>query len=304
MSAAAHSLHRRVALLVTAVAVLLAGRAAALDVGAQALLLAAAVVVTGLPHGAVDHLRAEPVLRPSFGRLWLPAFLALYTGVAALVAGAWWLWPVPSLFAFLALSLHHFGSGDARDAIGVLAHGSTPILMPCVAHPEATAALFALLTGGEASAWARGLQTAQPWLLAGWGAALAGLLLARRRGPYGPVGELLAIAAAGWWLPPLLSFGLYFCVWHAPRHILQVCQELWPGPVRPALRRFGRAAIAMTIAAVVGGVAVAWAMPGEPDVLRRGLQLVFVGLAALTVPHLLVTEALRRRQAAPVPAAA
>jgi len=294
-------LHRGVALALTMTAIAFAGPAAHLSLEAQALLLAGGVLVSGLPHGAVDHLRARPVLHDRFGRAWLPVFGVAYLGLALAAAGLWWLWPTPSLLVFLLLSSHHFGAGDARGALGIVAHGSAPLLAPCVAHPDATAGLFALLTGGETVAWQELLRAAQPWL-AGLGGALLAALVAKRRRFDGAVAELLAIATAGLLLPPLLSFALYFCVWHAPRHVLHVARELWPGPVPIAVARFARAALAATIAAVVGGVLVAVALPGAPEPLRRGLQLVFVGLAALTVPHLLVTERLRRWPA-PLPVA-
>jgi hypothetical protein len=52
----------------------------------------------------------------------------------------------------------------------------------------------------------------------------------------------------------------------------------------------------MTLASLAGGSIVFNLLPADAAVGERWLQVIFVGLAALTVPHLLVTEALRRTE--------
>ncbi len=291
--------HRLVALIVTAASLALMAPARDLGIGAQLAILAGGLALTGVPHGAVDHVRMAPRFRRRFGRSWLLVFLFAYVGVATAVAAIWLAWPAPSLMLFLALSLHHFGSGDAEDGLGAVVHGSVPILAPCAAHPDAVAELFALLTATQVSAWQAFLRDVRPILVLVM-VGLVALRWARRRGSFAEALELLAIAAAGLALPPLLSFTLYFCVWHAPRHIVLVARELRPGPLAGSLAAFARAALPMTLATVaLGALALGW-MPAGQQPTERLLQVVFVGLAALTVPHLLVTDAMRRSAAAVV----
>jgi Brp/Blh family beta-carotene 15,15'-monooxygenase len=217
-----------------------------------------------------------------------------YAGIALAVAGIWWLLPLPSLILFLLLSVQHFGAGDAEDAFGVIVHGSLPIVVPAAMHPDAVGELFALLTGGDADGWQLALRTAQPTLLAGTLLAVVARLWIRRAGPRGELLELITVAMAGALLPPLLSFALYFCVWHAPRHMLLVAHELWPGATSRGLARFAVAAMPMSVVSLtVGGAAVAMLSDQPAGVEERWLQVAFIGLAALTVPHLLVTQAVR-----------
>lgn len=288
--------HRGAGLVVATISILLAGPAATLDTGTQAIWLGLGVLISGVPHGAVDHLRIASRLGRSISLTWLSAFVCSYAAVALAVAGVWWLLPLPSLVLFLLLSVHHFGSGDADDAFGVLVHGSLPILVPAAVHPDAVGGLFALLTGSADDGWQRTLHMAQPMLLASALVLLAVRLFLRRAGPRGDLLELIAIATAGAVLPPLLSFALYFCVWHAPRHVLHVARELWPGPPSRAVARFGAAALPMTLASLAGASIVFVLLPTDAAVGERWLQVIFVGLAALTVPHLLVTEALHRTE--------
>jgi beta-carotene 15,15'-dioxygenase len=290
--------HRGIALVLTLSAVALMIPARELTVGMQLTILAIGLLSTGVPHGAVDHLRMAPVLRRRFGRFWLPAFLLAYVTITLAVAAAWMVWPVASLIVFLLLSLHHFGSGDAEDAIGIAIHGSVPILVPCAAHPDAVAELFAHLTASATSTWQATLYAAQPMIVVLISGLLT-LLWAGRRACTGAMLEVLAIVAAGLTLPPLLSFTIYFCIWHAPRHILKVAGELRPGPIAASLGSFARAAMPMTLATAAMGTLAVDLLPSGQQPSARWLQVFFVGLAALTVPHLAVTDALRRIAMAP-----
>ncbi|MGK0155154.1 MAG: Brp/Blh family beta-carotene 15,15'-monooxygenase [Neolewinella sp.] len=285
--------HRRIALLATVCAVLFAGPASHLEPHVQAILLGVGVLLTGVPHGAVDHHRMAPILRGRLGPIWLPTFLLGYVALALAVAIVWWLLPTASLVVFLVMSVHHFGTGDAKDPLGVLVHGSLPILMPAIAHPEAVGELFSLLTTGDAAVWNDILRQARPALLLATSLMLAAFVFRPRRAA-GELVEVLAVAVAGLLLPPLLSFGLYFCIWHAPRHILVVAQELRPGPWPRALGGFGWSALPMTVATIAAGALIWVMLPTDQVPLRRWLQMVFIGLASLTVPHLIVTDALRR----------
>jgi len=97
--------------------VLLAGPALALSAlvppDAQCLGALLAVIVLGVPHGALDGEIARSLLRPRFGWAWFPIFSLPYLVLFALVLVAWHLAPVPTLAAFLAASVWHFGLEDA-----------------------------------------------------------------------------------------------------------------------------------------------------------------------------------------------
>ena len=77
----------------------------------------AAVVLIGLPHGALDgaiamHLGyANKILN-------FISFIVLYVLMAGLVVALWIVMPAPCLLAFLMISMIHFGSGDARHGTG------------------------------------------------------------------------------------------------------------------------------------------------------------------------------------------
>jgi Brp/Blh family beta-carotene 15,15'-monooxygenase len=277
--------------------VLLAGVAltvsAALPPGAQYFCALAAIIVLGVPHGALDGEAARTVLRPRFGRAWFPVFSLPYLGLSALVLLAWHWAPGLTLAAFLAASVWHFGTEDAKvgDGFEVIARGGLPIAMPTLAHPQATAAVFQ--TAARAP-----LPQLPDWL---WAAALAWFALAlvwagqaalRRQGRLlaGP-GLLAAMFIA---LPPLTAFAIYFVGVHAPAHTLALIRN----PVRAPRVRDDRSAalLALPITALTLLIGAAlWPLYGgaAPD---RLLALTLQGLAALTLPHMLLDAGLARRE--------
>ena len=118
------------------------------------LLALAAVVVIGLPHGALDGAIA---MHLGFSRkpMIFMRFLLLYIAMAGLVVGVWMLAPTISLMLFLLISMLHFGAGDARHGTGwlrtveIIAHGGLVIVgISQLHHPEVDV-IFGYLTGAD-----------------------------------------------------------------------------------------------------------------------------------------------------------
>lgn len=266
----------------------------------QALVLALGVALLGLPHGAVDHWQGRALLQPRFGRAWPAPFALGYLGAAAAVLAAWLAWPPALLVAFLVLAAVHFGdedlalgtalpSGGPGRGAELVARGALPIAGPVLGHPGETAALFALLLPGHAAAdvalvLARAAPVAAALLAGALG--LAAIAAVRRR--FALAAELLLLVGLMPVLPPLLAFALYFCLWHAPRHSLSVIAGLAPDDPGPGARRFARGAAALTAVTVAGALAGWLLLGGRHAPVAATVQVTFVGLAALTVPHVLL----------------
>ena len=268
----------------------------------QAGVMAAAVALIGLPHGAFDLELGRRALKPRLGRGWWVAFGGAYVALAALAAGLWWAVPSVGLGLLLIMGALHWGVEDleapprsrpARWWFGV-SRGAIPVALPCLAHPGDVAEVFAALgvegIDGESIAKIAGAAVfaAIPGVAAGlWRTAThrsgRTLLLA--------VFELAVLTAWMIAASPLLAFTVYFCGWHAVRHSLRSAAEIDPlRPVR-ALGRYAHAAAmptALSIAAALAFIAIAAGLDGEALRFDRWAQAVFVGLFALTVPHVLV----------------
>lgn len=266
----------------------------------QAMLLAGFVALLGLPHGAVDHWQGRDLLAGRYRRRWPLVFGACYSFSALAIAAAWLLWPPLLLTGFLLLAVVHFGAEDAavamavpgtnrtRHALDAGLRGAMPVLLPVLLWPETTGTLFAALLPGTDNApviaMLNGLAPLAPIYLLALAALVIAAFSQRRFYVAAEVGTLVAVFAA---LPPLLAFILYFCFWHAPRHSLRVMAARQCAGFRAASRSFVLAAMPLTLV-TIAAASLTWAAllaTGHVPPATAALQIVFIGLAALTVPH-------------------
>ena len=255
----------------------------------------AAIVLIGLPHGALDGAIA---IHLGFTRklLHFMRFLALYISMAGLVVGAWLLAPTACLLGFLIISMLHFGAGDARHGTGwlrsaeILAHGGLVIVGISQMHHDEVDVIFGYLTRRDTALLWQGIDV----LIGIVGMAVVVCLVQAlwHQRWRGTAVELVALAALFALTPPLVGFAVYFCCVHSARHVCGIVNSL-----RRDISRFSmlNQAAAFTVASwAAGGFTIWWfadmANP-EPVVLR----VVFIGLAALTVPHMILVDGFFRR---------
>lgn len=255
-----------------------------LDLWAQVLILAPAVALLGLPHGALDLPMAEAIW-PLRGWRDRAVFFASYLALAGTIGVLWWVAPAAALAAFLAYSAFHF-SGDWQDdgTAWRMAGGLSAIGAPVVFHTADVAQIFAVL-GPVTSAGIIAQGTALAGIV---GASVAVFAVIVPRGGFArlPLVELGAIWIGAALLPPLLYFAVYFCLLHSLRHLTGTLAVL---PDQRAALGGAAAITGVTLCgAAVGLILLTVGAPG--DVTGPVLQVVFIGLAALTVPHMLLVE--------------
>lgn len=277
--------------------VLLAGPALALSamlpLGPQYVCALLAIIALGVPHGALDGEVARTILRPRFGWAWFPVFSFPYLSLFALVLLAWHLAPVSTLMAFLAASVWHFGTEDAGpDAhFDAIVRGGLPIAVPSLLHPAATTAVFATVAGTP-------LPQPPGWL---WTASWAWLVLAvvwlghrLMRGQARALIVPFLLTSVFVVLPPLTAFAIYFVGVHAPAHT----EALISNPARAPRLRDSRSAVLLALPITGLTLLIGAALwPLYPGALpERLLSLTLQGLAALTLPHMLLDAWLTQRE--------
>jgi Brp/Blh family beta-carotene 15,15'-monooxygenase len=255
----------------------------------------AAVVLIGLPHGALDGAIA---IHLGFSRsiLIFIRFLLLYVAMAGLVIVAWVLAPALCLLGFLVISMIHFGAGDARHGTGwvrsaeVLAHGGLVVAGISQMHRPEVDVIFAYLTGGDTTLVWQGLDMLTVIVGVSLVICLGQALWYRRwRGTALELGALAVLFAL---TPPLVGFAVYFCCVHSARHVTSIMTSLRQHMSAAAL--VTQASI-FTIASWLAGAAAVWWFANMADPQPVILRVVFIGLAALTVPHMILVDGFYRR---------
>ena len=247
------------------------------------------VVLIGLPHGAFDGAIANHL---GAGRSFATAakFIASYCAAAALVIAIWIMFPAVTLALFLIISMIHFGRGDASAKSGlvfmmqILLHGGLPIFGIIYFQQSSVIPLFDALTNGASDLAILISKIMVPVM--GSMAGVYGLIAFLDASLRARFAEFILLAVVFSILPPLVSFALYFCIIHTGRHMRRIWHVL-ASTISP--KELYRQAAGFTLASwLVGGAAFLWLENGDLDAAL--LQVVFIGLAALTVPHMILVD--------------
>lgn len=252
------------------------------------------VVFIGLPHGAMDG-----ALAMHFGWTNRPTatvlFLITYIGLAGVVVVLWALAPVLTFMFFLAISIVHFGRGDSSSTVAgqtfieSLARGGVVIGGISQLHRQNVDMIFQTLVGQN---------TSLIWLFLNGVVVLTAVCVVRSMLFKDTASRrLFAIELGALWLvflttPPLLGFALYFCFVHAVRHASSVGALM-----QNTVSRFAIAKTTVVLSLLTWGVGLVVlvqqtaTMDMEPALLR----VVFIGLAALTVPHMVMVDGVLHR---------
>ncbi|WP_123535556.1 Brp/Blh family beta-carotene 15,15'-dioxygenase [Halosimplex salinum] len=287
--------------------------------------LAVSVVAFGLPHGAVDWAALPRAAVGRLDRRWLAVVGVVYLAFGGAYAVGWFLAPLAATVAFLLLTWFHWGQGELyplravlgadhldarwRRGLTVAVRGALPMGVPLLAFPGRYRTVldsFVAPFGGTVPAWPF---TADARLALG--VALAALTVAtlavgypaatNRREWALDAGETALLWAYFLVVPPVFAIGLYFCCWHAPRHVARVLalddravDALSRGRLGGALARFAREAAVPTLAALVGCAALWWFTPSPDPTLAGAVAVYLVAIAVLTLPHVVVVTWLDR----------
>ncbi|MCJ8336665.1 MAG: Brp/Blh family beta-carotene 15,15'-dioxygenase [Epibacterium sp.] len=243
------------------------------------------ICIIGLPHGAIDGYLAQ---RAGFSKDIKSFFLfnILYISISGLVVGAWFFVPDITFVFFLIITAWHFGAdGAAQTPFERCLFGLLVLTLPSLFHPELTTTLFELLEVGNASIFAEWMQLLAP---AAFIAFMASLFWRRGNGKRSIFCPLVALSlvAFSYALPPLLFFFIYFCFLHSPNHFKRVLLEV---PNRDFRGFFYTTALYTVLAIFFACVGYFMLIPFV--VFNQAVVLViFVGLAALTVPHMILVD--------------
>lgn len=250
------------------------------------------IVMIGLPHGALDGAVAMHIgLVKKLSNL--IKFMLAYISLAVFVVIVWMFFPTFSLIAFLGISLLHFGYGDAKNGEGItkfaeaVAHGGLVIVGISQFHRGEVDEIFYYLIKQDTSTIWLAMNITSIGVIAAiatcllqtskdikWSSTTLELLL---------VGVVIAIA------PPLLGFSIYFCLIHSARHFSRIYRMIKQNVANTAIKTQAILfTVACWLAAVVAFVQFADFSDPGPTILR----IIFIGLAALTVPHMILIDGL------------
>ena len=254
-----------------------------------------AVVFIGLPHGAMDG-----ALAIHLGWMNRPikavTFLLAYVGLAALVVGMWLIVPTVGFLVFLAISMFHFGRGDIvprakeHQLAEVLMRGGLVLAGISLFHRSEVDSIFEVLIGSDTDIVWLFLQAIGVLTLVLIPYVILSKSKHERTAASVEVVGLLALFAIA---PPLLGFAIYFCGVHSVRHFKHMGVIL-----KSTLQQFQitRTTVIFSLMTWAVGLLVLANQSASIGLEPALLQVIFIGLAALTVPHMILVDGIAKHE--------
>ena len=269
------------------------------------------LLLTGIPHGGLDHIIAKTTAIGNHQKFNLSIFLGRYLIAIIIYSVCWFFIPSFSLLFFIIISAWHFGETDIASEqqkiiLSLLRFiwGFFVLMLILLMHPfETTEVLLRISINNShvMDVWQFCKQYSTPILLS---LGCINILLlaiaittANLRLSFYRISNLLIILLMSAYLPLLPSFALYFGGWHAIRSFELIFEylsvsknitgknplQLWT----QSLPMSGLAAITFVIATLL------W---NRSSIDWDPLPIVFIFLSIITLPHLDVMDQMIRKE--------
>lgn len=244
-------------------------------------IIALFIIILGVPHGALDTLYAQELLGLNHPKKWAK-FIVNYIAIALIVIMFWMMLPSLFLLFFLIISCVHFADDliAGTPIYGRILYGGVIIFLPALTYTNELARLYSFLIDAEhAKLIVSTLKIlAFPWLL-GLGIVSYKLLQTNILTSL----EIVSVAALAMICPPLLAFTVYFCGMHSFRHVIRSRHFL--SVTSPKLLLLS---LTVPTLAVFAAAYFFWYFMRPSTIDAALVKIIFVALAALTVPHMIL----------------
>lgn len=235
------------------------------------------VVILGVPHGSLDVLFAKQTYQLVNIAKWL-RFLGFYSVTSLLIIALWMLVPGFFFAVFLILSAIHFADDInlSGHQLLKLSYGFAVIALPGVVHGPELIKLYGMIINVEL---AQSIVLMSKYVGLFLIPIILTLFFINKVNIRSQI-EIIAISILFLIATPILAFTIYFCFMHSARHIVR--SHFFLNSFKR--QEFIYALILPTVAVIFMGVCI-WFLKLTPSSEKDLIQIIFVGLAALTVPH-------------------
>ncbi|MDB3924905.1 Brp/Blh family beta-carotene 15,15'-dioxygenase [Candidatus Pelagibacter sp.] len=265
------------------------------------------ILVIGVSHGSLDHIKGKRLLK-IFDIKNVLFFYVSYILLAIFIILFWVLLPAISLLLFLVVASYHFGKEDTQflttnnnliNQLLFFFKGSLIILAPMFFHFDETVTIYKFLLVEDEAFYTilDYIETNKILLIGIVLSTLSSVLLFIKEfeiKKFVIFLDYFSIIILNYYLPPLVAFTLYFCFLHSLRHTITLIFEIDNFDFDNGLIKFLKKALPLTILTAVFCVISLFFLNNIYDLNSSILKVIFIGLASLTFPHILLEYLLEK----------
>jgi len=267
------------------------------------------ILIIGVSHGSLDHIKGKKLLE-LFNLKSTYIFYISYIFISALVIVTWMLLPSVTLIIFLIIASYHFGKEDTQFLINNRSYftqmlyffkGFLIILAPLYFHFQETIDIFKLLLIDNEIFYLslNFIETNKVIQLGIFCSTLSSIFLFLKNfeiKKFVIFLDYFSILILNYYLSPLLAFTVYFCFLHSIRHSISLAIELNPNSVAKGFGLFVKKALPLTILTGVFSFIALYLLSNSYNLDSAILKVIFIGLASLTFPHILLEYFLEKNE--------
>ncbi len=267
------------------------------------------ILIIGVSHGSLDNIKGKKLLR-LFNIKSTYIFYITYILIAAIVILTWIILPSLTLIVFLMIASYHFGKEDTQFLINDRSYftqilyflkGFLIILAPLYFHFQETIAIFKLLLidNEEFYSSLNFIETNNVIQIGILFSTLSSIFLFLKNfeiKKFVVFLDYFSILILNYYLSPLIAFTFYFCFLHSIRHSISLAIDLDPNSLVNGLRLFVKKALPLTILTAVFSFIALYLLSYSNNIESAILKIIFIGLASLTFPHILLEYFLEKNE--------
>ncbi|MDA9957324.1 Brp/Blh family beta-carotene 15,15'-dioxygenase [Candidatus Pelagibacter sp.] len=267
------------------------------------------ILTIGVSHGSLDHIKGKKLFN-ILNIKKISIFYFSYILIAISVIIIWAIIPSISLIIFLLVASFHFGKEDTQFLINKNSYfnqllfflkGLLIILAPMFFHFNETITIFKFLLVDNEIFYSTLEFIEVNKILP------IGIILSTLSSVYLFLREFeikkfiifldfFSILIINYYLSPLIAFTVYFCFLHSIRHSITLIYEIDKNNFKNGLKVFGKKALPLTILTAIFCLIGLYLLNSSYNLNSSVLKIIFIGLASLTFPHILLEYFLEKNE--------
>ena len=267
------------------------------------------ILIIGVSHGCLDHQKGKKLFEIlNIRKIFI--FYLSYILIAILVIIIWIIIPLVSLIIFLTVASFHFGKEDAQFLISENSYfnqllfffkGLLIILAPMFFHFDETVSIFKLLLVDNeifysTLAFIEAKKVLPILIILSTLSSIYLFLNKFDNKKFTIFLDYFSILILNYYLVPLVAFTIYFCFLHSIRHSISLIYEINNKDFINGFKIFTKKALPLTILTAIFCLIGLYLLNNIYDLHNSISKTIFIGLASLTFPHILLEYFLEKNE--------
>ena len=267
------------------------------------------ILLIGVSHGSLDHIKGKKLFEILKIKN-ISSFYLIYILITFFIVILWIFLPTFSLIIFLIIASFHFGKEDTEFLffersytirLMYLLKGLLVILAPMYFHFDETISIFKLLLVENETFYTilSFVEEKNILLLSIIISSISSIYLFTKQfeiKKFTIFLDYFSIILLNYFLSPLVAFTMYFCFLHSIRHSITLVFEIDKNNLKNGVLTFIKKAMPLTFLTAVLCIVGLYFLNKNYGFDNSILKLIFIGLASLTFPHILLEYFLEKNE--------